>query len=381
MIDWISFILGLAAGILAGGFAVYVLLNGKTMRQQAENIRLQATLEAKEHVGGQFRAEFENLAGKVLEASTQRLSNDNQTSLNHLLQPLKEKISDFEKKVENTYQQEARERFSLQKEIEKLALLNTQMGTEARNLTKALQGDSKVQGNWGELVLARVLESSGLREGEEFIVQGKDIQLSSADGKRLQPDVIIQLPDDKHIIIDAKVSLTAWDRFVGEEDVTRRAIALKQHLESVSNHIHQLSSKHYPAIQGLTAPDFVLMFMPVEPAFAQAIQNRQDLFSYAWEKKIVLVSPTTLLATLKTVASIWKLEHQNKNAQEIARQGGALYDKFVGFVEDMQKLGKTIDRTAQTYTEAMSKLTSGHGNLATRAEKLKELGAKTAKKL
>ncbi|MEZ4777108.1 MAG: DNA recombination protein RmuC [Bacteroidia bacterium] len=381
MIDWLSFILGIAAGILAGGFAVYVLLNGKTMRQKAENIRLQATLDAKENVGGQFRAEFENLAGKVLEASTQRLSHDNQTSLNHLLQPLKEKISDFEKKVEHTYQQEARERFSLQKEIEKLALLNTQMGAEARNLTKALQGDSKVQGNWGELVLARVLESSGLREGEEFIVQGKDIQLTSADGKRLQPDVIIQLPDDKHIIIDAKVSLTAWDRFVGEEDTARRALALKQHLESVNNHIHQLSSKHYPAIEGLKAPDFVLMFMPVEPAFAQAIQNRQDLFSYAWEKKIVLVSPTTLLATLKTVASIWKLEHQNKNAQEIARQGGALYDKFVGFVEEMQKLGKSIDRTSQTYSEAMNKLVSGHGNLATRAEKLRELGAKTAKKL
>ncbi|MEZ4828090.1 MAG: DNA recombination protein RmuC [Bacteroidia bacterium] len=381
MIDWLSFILGIAAGVLSGGFAVYFLLNGRTRLHREENIRMKAQMEARDSTSVQFRAEFENLAGKVLEASTRRLSEDNQTSLSHLLQPLREKITDFERKVETTYQQEARERFSLQKEIEKLTTLNSQIGIEARNLTKALQGDSKVQGNWGELVLARVLESSGLREGEEFIVQGKDIQLSSPDGKRLQPDVIIQLPDDKHLIIDAKVSLTAWDRFVGEEDSSRKSLALKQHLESVQSHIQQLSNKHYPGIEGLKAPDFVLMFMPVEPAFAQAIQSRQELFSIAWEKKIVLVSPTTLLATLKTVASIWKLEHQNKNAQEIARQGGALYDKFVGFVEEMQKLGKSIDKASQTYSEAMNKLVSGHGNLASRAEKLRELGARTAKKL
>ncbi|MDX2249106.1 MAG: DNA recombination protein RmuC [Bacteroidia bacterium] len=381
MIDGLSFTLGLAAGLLTGGFAVYFLLNGKTLRQKTENIRLQATLEARENAVGQLRTEFENLAGRVLEASSQRLSQDNQTTLNHLLQPLKEKITDFEKKVENTYQQEARERFSLQKEVEKLVTLNMQMSHEAQNLTKALRGDSKMQGNWGELVLARVLESSGLREGEEFIVQGKDLQLTSTDGKRLQPDVIIHLPDDKHIIIDAKVTLTAWDRFVSEEDPSRKAIALKQHLESVSTHIHQLSTKHYPAIEGLQSPDFVLMFMPVEPAFALALQHRHDLFAFAWDRKIVLVSPTTLLATLKTVASIWKLEHQNKNAQEIARQGGALYDKFVGFTEEMQKLGKSIERTSQTYSDAMNKLTSGHGNLASRAEKLRELGAKTAKKL
>ncbi|MCL4136143.1 UNVERIFIED_CONTAM: hypothetical protein GTU68_036988 [Idotea baltica] len=337
--------------------------------------------QSQEAQEARFRVEFENLTTQILEKNTQKLSQDNQTSLQHLLQPLKERITQFEKKVEDTYQQEARERFNLQKEIGKLVELNHQMSEEAQNLTKALKGDSKAQGNWGEMVLARILESSGLREGEEFIVQGKDMALHSAEGKRLQPDVIIQLPEGKHLIIDAKVSLTAYERHASEELPEQKNVALKQHIDSVTTHIHQLSGKHYSAIEALNAPDFVLMFLPVEPAFHLAIQQKKDLFAFAWEKRIVLVSPSTLLATLKTVASLWSMEHQNQNAQEIARQGGALYDKFVGFVDEMEKVGKSLDRASNSYHDAMNKLKNGKGNLTSRAEKLRELGVKNSKQL
>lgn len=381
MIDWIAIIIGFTAGLLAGGLVVYFLLSGRNQKNKNELIRLKTMEEARQQADEAMVAKFENLATKIVATGSQKLSEDNHTQLGHLLQPLRDKIADFEKKVEDVYDREARERFNLQKEIEKLASLNLQMSDEARNLTRALQGDNKLQGNWGEMVLARILENSGLREGEEFVLQGKNMKLLSAEGKRLQPDVIVNLPDEKHIIVDSKVSLTAYERFVGSEEKEKQNLALRQHIDSVRTHINQLSEKHYPGINGLQAPDFVLLFMPVEPAFAVAVQHQADLFSYAWDRKIVLVSPTTLLATLRTVASIWKLEHQNKNALEIARQGGTLYDKFVGFVEEMQKIGKNLERASQAYSDAMNKLVSGHGNLANRAEKLRELGVKTSRKL
>ncbi|MEZ4849051.1 MAG: DNA recombination protein RmuC [Bacteroidia bacterium] len=381
MIDWVAILFGFLMGSLTGALIILLVFMKRMNVLRDEKTKLQAEVEKGAQNETRLKTEFENLANRILENNAQKLSQTHQSSLSQLLDPLKEKLTSFEKRVEDAYYQEARERFNLQKEIEKLVSLNHQMSEDAQNLTRALQGDSKFQGNWGELVLATVLEKSGLREGEEYIVQGKDMKLVSENGSRLQPDVIVNLPDQKHIIIDAKVSLTAYEQFSSVEDREAKNQSLKQHLRSIHTHINQLSEKHYPAIPALQSPDFVLMFMPIEPAFSLAIQHQTDLFQYAWERKIVLVSPTTPLATLKTVASIWKLEHQNANAQEIARQGGALYDKFVGFVEEMEKLGVHLDRASRSHSDAMNKLVNGHGNLATRAEKLRELGVKTNKKI
>ena len=352
---------------------------------ESEREHLQAQLTDTQHQQGELRkqmqSDFAQLAAKTLNQNSQQLSNRHEDTLRLLLNPLRERLEAFEKRVEDSYQQEARERFSLQQEIHKLTQLNLQMGEEARNLTQALKGDSKAQGNWGEMVLARILEHSGLREGEEFISQSKGLGLSDAQGNRLQPDVIVQLPDNKHLIIDSKVSLTAYERYVSASEEPFKQQALLEHIQSVLTHIRQLSSKHYASLNGVHSPDFVLMFLPIEPAFSAAIQTRPDLFTKAWEQRIVLVSPTTLLATLKTVSSIWKLEQQNRHAEEIARQGGNLYDKFVGFVEELQNIGKHLQRADQAYTQAMNKLQLGRGSLTSRAEKLRELGVKHNKEL
>mgnify|MGYP006267078613 CR=1 FL=1 len=349
----------------------YAQLNRQMDQREADLEKLQS----------RFQQEFEHLAGRVLADSARQFSADQQSRLGHLLQPLQERLHAFEKRVEDSYGQEARERFSLQREIEKLATLNQQMSEDAQNLARALKGDSKTQGNWGELVLARVLEGSGLREGEEFVVQSQQLDLRDPEGRRLQPDVIVRLPEGKHLIVDAKVSLTAYERYVSASDEETRAAALKQHLTSVSTHVRQLSDKHYQSLQGVQSPDFVLMFMPVESAFSLAMQAAEDLFGFAWERRIVLVSPTTLLATLKTVASLWRLEQQNRNAEEIARQGGALYDKFVGFVEEMQKIGSSLQRAQRQYDDAMNKLHHGQGSLSARADKLRQLGINHRKQL
>ncbi|MCI4670925.1 MAG: DNA recombination protein RmuC [Bacteroidia bacterium] len=328
-----------------------------------------------------FRLEFESLARNILERNSKKLASDNQFQLHHLLQPLKDRIEDFEKRVENTYQKEARERFSLQREIEKLVGLNLQMSEEARNLTRALKGDKKLQGNWGEMILSKILESSGLREGHEFVVQGKNMDLKSHDGRRLQPDVVICLPENKHLIVDSKVSLVAYEKLIHAESEARREALLKQHLDAVQIHINQLSEKRYDDLEGVNSPEFTLLFMPIEPAFNLALQHKTDLFSYAWDKKIILVGPTTLSATLRTVASLWKLEQQNEYAQEIARQGGALYDKFVGYVNEMEKIGASLEKAQRSYHDAMLKLKDGQGSLSSRAEKLRLLGIKNRKEL
>lgn len=334
-----------------------------------------------EKVEKQMKVEFEALARRSLSQNSIQLSHLHKDSLADILNPLKERITDFEQKVASTYEKEARERLLLKKEIHDLVELNLQLSTEAQNLTKALKGDNKVQGNWGEMVLAKILESSGLREGHEYTAQAKDLSLQSAEGKRLQPDIIINLPEGKHLIIDAKVSLIAYERWVEEEEKELRTQYMRKHLESILTHIKSLSEKHYQHLNGVNSPDFVLMFMPLEPAFSIAVQSKPEIFSYAWERKIVLVSPTTLLATLKTVASIWKLELQNRNAQEIAKQGGLLYDKFVGFVEDLQRVGKYLDSAQNSYEDAYKKLKDGKGALITKAEKLRELGAQNRKRL
>ncbi len=354
-------------------------------RLTAEKAAINQKMEEKElaflQLQKQMQTEFENTANRLLHESSQRLSDSSQEKLGQILTPLKETINNFEKKVEEAYGNEARERFHLQKELESLLKLNQQLSQEAHSLTKALKGESKMQGNWGELVLVKILENSGLREGEEFIVQSREINLKNEDGERLQPDVVIQLPDNKHLVIDAKVSLTAYERYCSAESEIERRAFMKRHVESISQHVQQLSAKHYASLTGLFSPDFVLLFMPMESAFSAAISAKPDLFYQAFEKKIVIVSPTTLLATLKTVSSIWKLEQQNKNASEIARQGGLLYDKFMMFTEELDKVGKGLKNATDGYEKAVHRLSTGRDSLLNRAEKLRELGVKTAKKL
>ena len=322
-------------------------------------------------------AEFENIATKILKERSDEFSVSNQKNLSDILNPLKEKIQSFEKKVDETYDKELRDKISLREEVRKLTELNTKVSEEANNLTKALKGDVKKQGNWGEVILERVLERSGLTKGQEYereeVVEGNDANVQ-------RPDVIIHLPDNKHIIIDSKVSLVAYERLMSAETEEHRVAYLKDHVNSLRSHVKLLSEKNYQNAQNLNTPDFVLMFLPIEASFSVAVQGDSDIFAYAWERKIVIVSPTTLLATLRTISSIWKQENQTKNAQEIARLSGALYDKFIGFAEDMAKIKANIDRTSNAYDDAMKKMKDGSGNIIRTAEKIKELGAKTGNK-
>jgi len=299
--------------------------------------------------------------------------------MGEVLNPLKEKIQLFEKKVDETYEKGLKDQTELRAELLKLYDLNHRISEEASNLTKALKGDVKKQGNWGEVVLERILERSGLNEGE----QGYQKQFSdtSEDGKRIQPDVVINLPDNKHIIVDSKVSLIAYERAVNADTEQDRQKFLKEHLLSLKNHIKGLSEKHYQTASKLNSPDFVLLFIPIEASFSVAVQEDQELFSFAWDQKVVIVSPSTLLATLRTISSIWQQENQTRNALEIARQSGALYDKFVGFIADMETIGKNLATTQKTYESAVNKLHTGSGNLVRRAENIKKLGAKASKNL
>jgi DNA recombination protein RmuC len=326
----------------------------------------------------QMRQEFKIVANEILKSNSEQFSESSKKNLNALIDPLKEKLEKFEKKVEDTYEKGIKDQSDLKAEMKKIYELSKQLDKDAKNLTKALRTDTKQQGNWGEVVLERILEESGLRINEEYFLQvtGKNI-----NGDKIRPDVIIKLPGNKFLIIDAKVSLTAYQEYINAEDNTQKQKALKRHLESVKNHIKILSEKNYPSFQGKNTPDFVLMFMPVEPAFALAVQSDHSLFSFAWERKVVIVSPTTLLATLRTIESIWRHEKQTKNALEIAKQAGSLYDKFVRFLNDLNNIGENIKRTQSAYEEAKKKLTEGKGNLVSQVEKLKILGAKAQKEI
>ena len=331
-----------------------------------------------EDIQKKFTTEFENIAHKILKNNSQEFTQVNQKNINEILNPLKDKIQLFEKKVEDTYQKGIKDQTDLKAEIKKLYDLNSRISQEANNLTKALKSDSKKQGNWGEFILERVLERSGLVKGQEYDTQ---ITARNEQGDLIRPDVIVKLPENKHIIVDSKVSLVAYETFVNTDDPDQKTSFLKQHVESIKTHIKGLSDKNYQNATLFDTPDFVLLFMPIESAFSVAIQSDPDLFNFAWERKIVIVSPTTLLATLRTVSSIWKHEKQTQNAIEIARQGGALYDKFVGFLNDLEDLGNQINRVSKTYDTAKNKLTDGSGNLIKRAETLKKLGAKASKSI
>ncbi|MFN4082798.1 MAG: DNA recombination protein RmuC [Bacteroidia bacterium] len=326
----------------------------------------------------QMNKDFENLANKIFEEKSEKFANQNKNSLDQILSPLKDRIKDFEDKVQKHYEEETREKASLKEQISILYTLNQKMSEEAQNLTKALKGDTKAQGNWGEFILESILEKSGLVKGREYILQAS---YTDAEGRRFQPDVVINLPDNKSLIIDSKVSLVAYDKFISADDESTKNNAVKEHLQSIRQHIKGLGDKNYQQLYDLKTLDFVLLFIPVEPAFALAVQNDSNLFNDAFDKNIVIVSPSTLLATLRTVASIWRQENQNRNAIEIARKAGDLYDKFTGFAEDMIDLGKKLDSGKKAYVDAMNKLVEGKGNLVRRAEELKTMGAKASKNL
>nr|WP_216863466.1 DNA recombination protein RmuC [Polynucleobacter bastaniensis] len=336
--------------------------------------RIESLNEAKEALTSQFK----NLANEILEDKSKRFTEQNLTSLDALLKPLQTKLSEFKEQVNTSYGNEARERFALKSEIERLANLNLRMSDETRSLTQALKGDSKIQGNWGELVLESILESSGLRKGEEYLVQDSHTQ---TDGSRLQPDVVVKLPEGRSLVVDSKVSITAYSRHAEATDPTISEQELAAHIQSLRQHIHGLSSKNYSSLYGIGSVDFVLMFVPIEPAFLLALKTAPNLYQEALAKNIVLVCPSTLMATLRTVAHLWRQDHQNRNALEIAKQCGTLYDKFVGFVDDLEKLGQRLDQAQTSYHDAFSKLKSGKGNLIRTAEKVRELGVKPSKNL
>jgi len=345
---------------------------------KAQRERLSEQERSIQEIQQKFQLEFQNIANKLLDEKSQKFVETNKTHLDILLNPLKENIKAFEEKVDKVYNMEAAERNTLKGVISQLMELNKLISSEAQNLTKALKGDSKKQGNWGEVILERVLERSGLVRDREYRMQAS---LISADGNRLQPDVIIDLPDEKHLIIDSKVSLVAYERLVNAESEEDRKLFSKAHVDSIRNHVNGLSSKNYHDLYQINSPDFVLLFIPIESSFSFAVQLDAELFSDAWEKRVVIVSPSTLLATLRTISSIWKQERQNRNVLEIARLSGAMYDKFVGFVADMENIGKNIKQSQAAYDSAINKLTEGNGNLTKTAEKIKGLGAKANKQL
>jgi DNA recombination protein RmuC len=340
--------------------------------------KLSEQKEEIEELQEKFIKEFENLANKIFEEKSAKFTEQNKEKLSEVLNPLKEKITEFERKVEQT-NKESIDRFSsLRQQLFMLNELNQQITQEAKNLTEALKGQTKTQGNWGEFILESILEKSGLVKGREYLVQEV---ITDESGKRFQPDVIINLPENKSIIIDSKVSLNAYERYVSSDDENEKSKALRDHIISIRSHLKNLSSKNYQSIYNLNSLDFVLMFLPIEPAFALAVQNDSNLFNEAFEKNIVIVSPSTLLATLKTIASIWRQENQNRNALEIARQAGALYDKFVSFYNDLIDVGKKLEAAKLSYEEAMKKVHDGRGNLIAGVEKIKLLGAKTSKSI
>lgn len=325
----------------------------------------------------ELRAQFAELAGKIFDEREQRFAESSQQRLGQLLDPLKERIQSFEKRVEESYQQEARERFSLGKELERLQQLNQRLSDEATNLTQALKGQ-KTQGNWGELILERVLEHAGLEKGREYQTQ---VSLKGPDGERFQPDVLIMLPGDKQVVVDSKVSLTAYQQYIAADDSVIAQAALKQHVLSLRNHVKGLSGKDYNRLEGLHSLDFVLLFVPIEAAFAAALQAEPNLFQEAFDRQIVIVSPTTLLATLRVIDSLWKQERQSQNAREIAERAGWLYDKFVLFIQDLDEVGNRLQQLDKAYSNARNKLTEGRGNLVSRTEQLKLLGARASKSL
>lgn len=345
---------------------------------ESERSQTEEKLTLLKNAEEQLSNRFKTLASEILEDKTKRFTEQNQTNINQLLEPLKVKITEFQGKVQEVYVQEGKDRSALAEQVKQLMALNNQLSADAHNLTRALKGQAKTQGNWGELILERVLEASGLRRDHEYDVQESHTR---ADGTRAQPDVVVHLPEDRHLIVDAKVSLNAYEEYANAETDHQRDAAMKRHLDSVRTHIRELSEKNYQQLYGLQSLDFVLMFIPVEPAFMLAISHDSELWQDAWKKSVLLVSPSTLLFVVRTVAHLWRQEQQNRNAQEIASRGAELYDKLAGFVEDLDSLGTKLQQAQKAYDGAYNKFTGGRGNVIRQAEMLKELGVKPTKQL
>ena len=352
-------------------------LAGLHARSELERSQFDERIAFIERSKEQLGESFKNIANDLLESKSKSLSQSSKENITALLSPLQEKITQFEKRVEETYDKESKERFSLAREIKSLQALNNKISEDAVNLTNALKSDNKAQGAWGEFVLESILEKSGLTKGREYEVQ---VALKAEDGSKSQPDVIVHLPESRDIVIDSKVSLKAWDAFCSSDKGSDRDALLKQHIASIRQHVKTLSAKDYQNLTGLNSLDYVFLFMPVEAAYSTAVQVDRELFQYAFDRNIIFVVPSTLLTTLRTVQNLWRLAQQNQNANEIADRAGALYDKFVAFVDDLEEVGGRIDATRKSFEKARNKLVSGRGNLVKRAEALRELGAKTSKK-
>jgi DNA recombination protein RmuC len=348
--------------------AKYQHLSERLAEQKAELSEMQT----------QFRDEFRNLANDILEEKSKKFTEQNREKLDQLLKPLGEKIQTFQKQVEEAHKEDIKGRSALDQHLKMLQDMNQNLKEEAKNLTKALKGDTKQQGNWGEMILERILEKSGLTKGREYETQ---VSIRSEDGRNQQPDVVVYLPDEKRLVIDSKVSLNAYEEYSSADDPDEQVRAVKRHVTSLRNHIRGLSGKDYAKLHGSKSPDFILMFIPIESAFGVAMQNTPELYNEAFDKNIIIVSPTTLLATLATIDNVWKQEYQNQNAMEIAKRGGLLYDKFVGFVDNLNEVGQRIEQSQQAYDHAMKQLSTGRGNLVGQAEKLRDLGASSSKKL
>ncbi len=342
-----------------------------------ENLKEQK--KSNEQIQEQFKAEFKNLATEILEEKSKNFSEKSQKSIDELLNPLKTKIEEFKKQVSETYEKETRERFSLVKEIEQLANLNSQLTLDAQSLTKALKGDSKVQGDWGEMILENILEQSGLSKGREYFVQES---FDNEEGGKSRPDVVVRYPGNRCVIIDSKVSLTNYEQYISASTDAEKEEALKKHVLSVTKHVKELSDKNYQdLLKDCKSPDFVMMFLPIEPAYLLAIQNSPSLWQNAYKKKILLISPTNLIAALRMIRELWYQDKQNRNVAEIAKESGSLIDKFMGLLDDFDKIEKHLKNLDKSFNETRKKLHTGKGNLLSKAEKIKKLGAKSKKEM
>ena len=361
------------------------LLASATASRDALNEKLSEQKKELEEMMKKLNDEFEIIANRVLETKTEKFTELNKKNLGDILEPLGKNIEEFKKTVQDTYVTEAKERFSLGEKVKELALLNQQIGEEARNLTKALKSQSKTQGRWGEMILESILEKSGLRKDEEYFMehqlldeQGKPLR-SDTEGKKMRPDAVIKYPDDRRVIIDSKVSLNAFLRYMNSNDQEEQKQELAGHVQAVRAHIDELNSRGYDDYD--KSLDFVMMFIPSEPAYIAAMQGDPELWNYAYDKRILLLNPTNLITSLKLIVDLWKREHQNRNAQEIADRGARMYDKFVGFVENLQEIGNQLDQARAVYTKSFNQLSAGSGNLVSQAVKLRDLGIKNKKQL